>query len=78
LILKNRKVNQGLVARLTEKKGLGFEIIIWSFRGENHAREAAIKAGCENLFSLTISKPGYIVDNKGWNWTRFVKRLKIT
>ena len=31
--------------------------------------------GVEPLCAAIISKPGYIVDDKGWAWTKYTRRL---
>ncbi len=70
--------NQKLIEWCRTKKDSGFFMILWSARGEKYAIRAAEKAGLDKVFDCIISKPGYIVDDKGWSWikyTRVVKRL---
>lgn len=71
------RINVKLVAMLKQKKEKGYELVLWSARGEQHARMIAQIGNCEDLFSHIISKPGYIIDDKNWRWTSFVTRLKV-
>ena len=52
--------------------------MLWSLRGEQHARTVASQCKADHLFNLICSKPGYIVDDQGWQWikeTRVVTSL---
>ncbi len=66
-------VSKRLVAWCKAKKNEGFAMILWSSRGEKHAINAAKQAGLENVFDHILSKPGYIVDDKGWSWVKFAR-----
>ena len=55
-----------------EKKDRGFTLILWSMRGEAYARMFANSLGIEDLFSHICSKPGYVLDDKGLSWVKFV------
>ena len=55
--------------------------MLWSSRGSAYAMKAAVLYGIEDLFSVICSKPGYIVDDQGWNWiryTRVIRSLSLT
>lgn len=78
LIFKNGEPNFPLIKKLWEKKSAGFAIVLWSFRGEEHAKAAAWEADCTSLFTHILGKPGFIVDDKGWTWIRYVGRMKVT
>lgn len=67
----NGKANDQVIAWIKGKRADGFKLILWSMRGEDHARKAAALFGIADLFDVITSKPGYIVDDKGWSWTRF-------
>lgn len=65
------QLNQSVVDWCVKKRGEGFSLTLWSARGEMHARTAAALHGVDFLFDHIISKPGYILDDKGWTWIRF-------
>ena len=57
------------------KRKEGFYMILWSQRGRGHAEKMAIKANATEIFNIIIGKPGYIVDDQGWTWTKFTRRI---
>ena len=63
-------VNQPLIDWLRLKKEEGFVLILWSMAGRDYAVDMAKRCGCYSLFNSVIPKPGYIVDDDGWNWTQ--------
>lgn len=70
--------NKRLIAWLAEQKAAGYSLMLWSLRGEQHARTVASQCKADHLFNLICSKPGYIVDDQGWQWikeTRVVTSL---
>jgi hydroxymethylpyrimidine pyrophosphatase-like HAD family hydrolase len=75
LLFQNGKPNFRIVEFCKRKKSEGFTLFLWSSRGESHALEALKKCNLEGVFEHVLSKPGYIVDDKGWTWTRFVARI---
>lgn len=77
LLFNPLHVNAKLVEWLKVKKQNGFELVLWSARGEQHAKQIAGIAEIEHLFSHFLSKPGYIVDDKNWRWTSFVTKVKV-
>jgi hydroxymethylpyrimidine pyrophosphatase-like HAD family hydrolase len=61
-----------------EKHSDDCRFVLWSARGEEYARNVADSLGISGLFEYVISKPGHIIDDKGWGWirhTRVIKRL---
>ncbi len=68
-------VNKSLVKWCQNKREEGFSMILWSLRGESHAKKMAEWAGVTDIFHNIIGKPGYIVDDKGWSWTKFTRRV---
>jgi len=62
---------------LHAKHAEGFELTLWSMRGEEHAKLAAHEAGCTSLFTHILGKPGYIIDDKNWQWCRDVPSIKL-
>lgn len=65
--------NTKVIAWLRVKKLEGFELVLWSARGQRHAQRAIDNLGLAGLFDVVISKPGYIVDDKGWAWIKWTK-----
>ena len=76
-LIVDGRVNVGLVAWLRDQHAKGAQLLLWSMRGEAYARRAAETAGIVCLFAHILSKPGYIVDDKGWTWVRDTKILPI-
>ena len=74
-LLISGKLNEKLAAWITEKHQAGFETILWSARGRDHALKVAQHFNLQGSFSAIISKPGYIVDDKGWSWIKYTKRI---
>lgn len=71
-------VNEKLVAWLQIKKQEGFYLMLWSSRGEDHAKAKASEFGLLELFDLICSKPGYIVDDQGWGWTKYTRVVPMS
>jgi len=74
----NERLNTAVVDYAKERQAAGFEILLWSARGREHAEQIADKFGIRDLFSSIISKPGYIVDDMAWSWTRYTRVVKMT
>lgn len=68
---ENGYCNDRLVKWMRAKKADGYFIIIWSMRGLSHAKKAAERFGVADIADAIIPKPGYIVDDNGWAWTRY-------
>lgn len=76
-LLIGGEANQDLVAWLEDKKAAGMEITLWSARGKVYAQGVADKTGTTHLFDHIISKPGVIVDDKGWSWIKWTQVIRI-
>ena len=72
----NGELNESLVKWCKEKKDQGFHLMLWSMRGEKHARKAASIAGLLEVSDVITSKPGYIVDNDGWSWIKYTEVVR--
>jgi len=73
-------LNTVLVEWCHVRKGEGYTLILWSQRGERYARGVVREWRLDGLFDHIISKPGYIVDDKGRTWirdTKVIQRLKL-
>jgi len=69
------KLNQALVTWMIERKAEGFTLMLWSSRGKAHAIKAAKMSDTTELFDTINSKPGYIVDDKGWEWIKYTREI---
>lgn len=68
--------NVRLISWLKQQKMAGFDLMLWSSRGELHARNIANRFGVAELFDLICSKPGYVVDDQGWGWIKYTKVIR--
>ena len=75
-LIVNGGINARVVSYCQAKHADGWTLLLWSTRGEQHARKAAQEAGIAHLFEHILSKPGHIVDDKGWTWVRFTKIVR--
>jgi hydroxymethylpyrimidine pyrophosphatase-like HAD family hydrolase len=75
-LIINGVVNDDLVAWCKARKNDGFCMILWSARGEKHAKNAAKTTKLEAVFNHILSKPSYIVDDKGWSWIKYTRVIK--
>lgn len=62
------RLNHELVAEIRRRKLAGYEVILWSMRGQAYAHRCAIELGILELFDAVISKPGVIYDDEGKAW----------
>ena len=70
--------NTRAIEWLKARKAEGFTLMLWSMRGEAHARLISGQMGCADLFDVIVSKPGYILDDEGWGWIRRTQLARIT
>ena len=71
------EINSELVATLRQRKANGFTLILWSMRGPKACHDVVDHWGLNDLFDHILSKPGYIVDDKGWNWIQRTRVLGV-
>ena len=69
-LIRAGAVNLDLVGWCRAQHAAGFQLIVWSANGEQHAREATRLAGMEDVVAHAISKPGIVLDDRLWDWTR--------
>ncbi len=69
------RVNSKLVVWLKTKAQQDYDIVVWSAQGREHAEEAVVTSTLEGYVRAALSKPGYIVDDAGWSWTRHMQAL---
>lgn len=70
-LLQDGRINMAVVEYCREMKAKGWTLMLWSSMGQIHACGVADDAGLADLFDLIISKPGLILDDRGWSWTRY-------
>lgn len=74
----NGVANHRAIAWLNKRKAEGYTLMLWSMRGERHARVVAKQMECAELFDVIVSKPGYILDDEGWRWIQRTRVLRVT
>jgi len=74
----NGVFNENLGLWIRRKKIEGYSLTLWSARGEGYAIGAARLSGLFDVFDHIIGKPGYIVDDKGWSWCRYVQSIPLS
>ena len=67
------QVNEKLRTWCIEQKEAGYTLMLWSARGQDYAKQAAIDADMVDIFADIVSKPAYIVDDMGWTWIKYTK-----
>jgi len=72
-LVRNGVLNFTLVAELKTRKAAGYELVLWSMRGREHAQQAANHFEVSFLFDAILSKPGILVDDRGIEWLRHVQ-----
>ena len=72
----NNKLTVSVVEFARLKKNEGFDVILWSAKGREHAEKQARRFHIEDCFTAIISKPGYIIDDLGWSWIKFTKWIR--
>jgi hydroxymethylpyrimidine pyrophosphatase-like HAD family hydrolase len=70
-LVRDGRLVQPLVVWLREQREKGFRLMLWSARGKNHAENAVKLFDLHGLFDDVVGKPGYVVDDQGWDWTRY-------
>ena len=75
LLIKDR-INIRLVAYIKRMKQSGYEVNIWSMRGKKYAEKWCIRAGLKYYITHCLGKPGMIIDDEGWSWTKNCKVSK--
>ena len=77
-LIVNGKPNGDVVAYARDRKALGYEIILWSARGKSHAARIAESHNLIDLFDSIVSKPGYVIDDLGWSWTKYTRVVRLS
>jgi hypothetical protein len=77
-LIINDEVNHQLVAWARQKHAQGKQIIVWSARGEGNARRAVALCNISDIVSHALSKPGYVVDDLGAGFTRYMDVIHVS
>lgn len=77
-LLVDDQVNHQLVDWARRRFAEGKEIIIWSARGADNAKRAVELCGIGDIVSHTLSKPGYVVDDLGSGFTRYMDVIHVS
>lgn len=72
----NGVLNRRVVEFCEQKTASGFSLFLWSARGKDYAQSAAVRFGVAGLFDDVISKPGFVLDDQGWNWIKYTRVIR--
>lgn len=75
-LIRNGRLNRKLADWAKDKKEEGFDVILWTARGRAHAERVAVEHELTGHFTAIVGKPGYIVDDVGWSWIKYVAVVK--
>lgn len=75
LVRRDGELNQAVLAWCRQRRSDGFELYLWSARGKAHAAAVAEAFGIMDVFDLILSKPGYVVDDMGLSWSKYIKTI---
>lgn len=73
--------NRQVIEFCKAQKARGIILTLWSARGKKYAQAVADKFEVASLFDDIVSKPGYVLDDQGWNWikhTHVIRTLNET
>jgi ribonucleotide monophosphatase NagD (HAD superfamily) len=73
VLLRNGRINSDVKAFLEQRQAEGHEVLIWSARGREHARKVCEMAELE---CECVPKPQAILDDRGWEWVKWVPVLR--
>lgn len=76
-LLAGKHPRKRVVDQVKAKHNDGYQIIVWSSAGEDHARAAINLCGIEGIVHAVISKLGYILDDQRWSWIKYTKVLRF-
>lgn len=76
-LLLDDRVNHRLVDWARRQHAEGKQIVVWSARGANNAKRAVQLSGIDDIVSYALSKPGYVVDDLGADFTRYMDVIHV-
>lgn len=68
-------VSKWVVDKIIDANSKGLDVILWSMRGREYAEGAARYAGISDLV-ICVSKPGFVIDDQGLQWTKTCRVLR--
>jgi hypothetical protein len=71
------ELNIPLVEWCRERRAEGFTPMLWSARGKAHAEAIAEQFSLVQLFDVILSKPGFVLDDQGWNWIVYTRVISL-
>jgi hydroxymethylpyrimidine pyrophosphatase-like HAD family hydrolase len=74
-LYRDGELDRKLIRWIKFKKGQGFVFNLWSARGKDYAEQFVSAFGLPYIFDAVLSKPGCIIDDRGWTWTEYVKQI---
>ena len=75
-LVRDGRLNNDLVTWVRARKADGFDVILWSARGRVYAERVAERFKITDCFTAIIGKPGFIVDDQGWGWTKYCRVVR--
>jgi hypothetical protein len=75
-LIINDKVNKVLIKWMIHKSAEGYELNVWSMAGTKHSEQAVERCGIGAIVTHALSKPGIIVDDMRWDWTKYTKAIE--
>lgn len=69
--------NEKHIDILKQLKQIGWNIVVWSQGGSDHAERAIEALGIEEYVDAILPKPELIVDDKEWE-EQYIKRMYLT
>lgn len=76
-LVQDGRLHLPLLDWIRERKQEQFRLMLWSARGREYVMTTAHRFGVVPLFDDLISKPGLIVDDQGWTWTQYTRRVVL-
>ena len=77
-LLVNGELDHAVMGVCIDKRASGYKVYLWSARGEEYAKRFALQFGVEHHFDAILSKPGILIDEKGWSWAKFTKVINLS
>lgn len=76
-LLINGRANQPVVNWVFDRHHEGNQIIVWSARGAEAARQAVEICGIGDIVSHMLSKPGQVLDDLGNRFTQYMEIIHV-
>lgn len=70
------QLDEACLEYLMKKRAEGWSLMLWSSQGQARAAGFADEHGITGIFDVIASKPGLILDDRGWSWTIYCPVVK--